>query len=55
MAVTVEADLGLRGLLAGEVESRFAAHRDVMPAAPGARIGRLTAVWYACASEKPGP
>jgi len=38
--------LGPRGLLAGEVERRFAGSWDVMPATPGARIGRLNAVWY---------
>jgi hypothetical protein len=38
--------LGPRGLLAGEVECRFAGSYDVMPVPPGARIGRLNAVWY---------
>ena len=38
--------LGPRGLVADEVERRFAGSWDVMPAAAGARIGRLNAVWY---------
>jgi len=38
--------LGPRGLLAGEVERRFAGSWEGMPAAPGARSGRLNAVWY---------
>ncbi len=38
--------LGPRGLLPDEVERRFGGPWDVAAATPGARIGRLNAVWY---------
>jgi hypothetical protein len=53
--VRAETALGPGGLLAGEVERRFAGSWDVIPATPGARIGRLNFSGTACASDKPGP